>query len=191
MAKHPIQVAWEAAAGPDIADAEEQYFALVAFATTDITTRDLERTKSVLLILGATIKFYRYDPSSVAAEDGDNVILDSEDRPFVKIATEEQSGAIALQPVTAAGTLAATATVRGYLIKRTAPETAAITFPAAADRAGVPITIADGDGSFEAHPQTITFDSGETARGAGTFVLDSNWQVATFYPQDDGTWIVG
>ena len=92
MPKHPAQEAMGQGdvptgimSGPDFADAVETYSPFVALAVSDITTHNLERTKHVVLISGNSIKFYKYDASSVAAEDGDTVIWDSEDRPFVLV----------------------------------------------------------------------------------------------------------
>lgn len=92
MSKHPIQEAFGLGEAPtntgaagDIADAVETYAPLVALAVSDITSRNLERTKHVVLIEGNSIKFYVYDADNVDAEDGDTVIWDSEDRPFVLV----------------------------------------------------------------------------------------------------------
>jgi hypothetical protein len=98
---------------------------------------------------------------------------------------------VAVQEFTAAGALTVAAGDRAWRIKRETPETADINLPPASERNGLPLTIEDGDGSFEAHPQTIKFADGDTGRGATSIVLDSNWQVMTLYPQADNTWMVG
>lgn len=83
MADHPVRVAWAAGAHPGIAQAEEEYFVYAANAVTDITTRNLERVRWVVLKTDAGPLLYRADDTSTDPEDGINVILDSEDRPFV------------------------------------------------------------------------------------------------------------
>jgi hypothetical protein len=191
MAKHPVQDAWSSGAAGGIADAEEQYFASVFFSVAAITARQLERTKFLVLVIGASVSFYQYDPTNTDTPDDDNVIHDTDDRPFVKLGSVDTLQSTELSEFTSAGALTVGASARGYRINRDTPETAAIYFPADADRNGVPITIADAAGNFETYPQTVHFDGTETARGASTFVLDSNWQVTTFYPQGDGTWIIG
>lgn len=92
MSKHPVQEAFgfgevmsETAGAEDIADAIETYAPFVAFSVADITTRNLERTRHVVLITGSAIRFYKYDATNAEDEDGETVIWDSEDRPFVLV----------------------------------------------------------------------------------------------------------
>lgn len=86
MAKHPYNVALlTSGAADDISQAIETYAPFVATAVTDITTRNLDRTMHVVLITGSSIRFYKYDATNTDPEDGETVILDSEDRPFVLV----------------------------------------------------------------------------------------------------------
>lgn len=80
---HPVRAAWALGSHPGISQAEEQYFPFIAQAVSDITTRDLDRVRCIVLVSGGSVKFYEYDPENTDAEDGVNVILDSDDRPFV------------------------------------------------------------------------------------------------------------
>jgi hypothetical protein len=83
MTDHPVRVAWAAGTHPGISHAEEQYFPFVAMAVSDINTRSLDRVRVVHLMKDGYYSVYHYDPTNVDAEDGVNVILDSDDRPFV------------------------------------------------------------------------------------------------------------
>jgi hypothetical protein len=92
--KHPIQEAWGfgstpagEAAAEDIPNAGETYFVSAFASVNDITTRDLERTRIVLIGSGATFSVYRYDPENTDPENGVTVVHDSEDRPFVRLGT--------------------------------------------------------------------------------------------------------
>lgn len=83
MPGHPHTDAWALGAAGDIADSAETYFVFVALTASDITARDLERVRAVILLTDDGYRFYKYDADNVDAEDGVNVIWDSEDRPFV------------------------------------------------------------------------------------------------------------
>lgn len=87
MGKHPYYVAFlETGAADTISQAIETYAPFVATSVTDITTRNLNRTMHVVLITGNAIRFYKYDATNTDEEgDGETVILDSEDRPFVLV----------------------------------------------------------------------------------------------------------
>ena len=84
MADHPHTDAWDSGIAGDIRDTAETYFPSVALSITDITGRNLARTKVVHLIRAGSYDVYHYDASNTDAEDGTNVIWDSADRPFVR-----------------------------------------------------------------------------------------------------------
>lgn len=87
MTKHAFNeafVATQPAAADAVSQAVETYSVMVALSVTDITARSLDRTRVVHLVRGAQYDVYHYDPDNVEAEDGVNVILDSDDRPFVR-----------------------------------------------------------------------------------------------------------
>ncbi len=94
MGTHPVQAAWALGAAPDIANAEESYFIYVAQSISDITAKDLDRTFVIHLMLsGGGYAVYHYDPTNTDPEDGDLVILDSDDRPFVRQSSSSGDGA--------------------------------------------------------------------------------------------------
>ena len=83
MPGHPVSDAWDTGSGPDIRDKSEQYNATIVQSVDAITSRSWARTKFIILVSGSTVNFYEYDPNSVAAHDGVNVIKDTDDRAFV------------------------------------------------------------------------------------------------------------
>jgi len=92
MSNHPVRDAWDLGSHPGISHAEETYFCLVVESATGITARSLDRTRLVLLAQAGAYSIYQYDPTCTEAEDGVTVIKDSEDRPFVRIATSNPAG---------------------------------------------------------------------------------------------------
>ena len=192
MADHPFKAALiVSGVADDISQAVETYVPYAVTSIAEITAQDLSRVKVVILATGGQYAVYLQDPSNTDPEDGVNVIFDENDTPFVKVAAAGAAGAVQLSEITGAGDITISATSRGARINRTLPEAADIYFPESSARNGLPITIADAAGNFEAYPQTIYFGGTDTARGASTFICDSNWAVYTFYPQTDGTWILG
>ena len=89
MSRHPFLDAFipliGASAADAIAAAIETHTALIVESVEAITSRSLPRTKFVILISGGSIRFYKQDPTSTAAEDGATVIWDSDDLPFVLV----------------------------------------------------------------------------------------------------------
>ena len=83
MPGHPVSDAWDSGVGNDIRDNIEQYNATIVQSVDAITSRSWALTKFIILVSGNTVSFYEYDPDSVAAHDGVNVIKDTDDRAFV------------------------------------------------------------------------------------------------------------
>lgn len=96
MPRHPYQDAITPVVGNASADAISQavetFTPLVVQSASEITTRSLDRTKVVHLQSGAGYRIYRYDPYSTGAEDGTNIILDAEERPFVFVGSVDGGG---------------------------------------------------------------------------------------------------
>jgi hypothetical protein len=89
--KHPSQEVWGfgqvptgVLSAPDAANAIETYTVMVGLTIEDITTRNLERTKVVHLMLEGGYALYHHDPDNTELPDGINVVWDTEGRPFVK-----------------------------------------------------------------------------------------------------------
>lgn len=95
------------------------------------------------------------------------------------------------QTYATAGDINISSDQKALRIKRPSPAAQNINMQTAAARNGSALVIADGDGSFADHPQTVVFTGGDTARGASSIILDSPWSVTEFLPQSDGTWVVG
>jgi hypothetical protein len=93
---HPFRAAYIPVSPPasaeDIANAVAIYFAPVFTAVTGITTRDLEYVRLAVVDDGAVVRIYRYDADNTDAEDGETVILDSQDRPFVLVGSIPNAG---------------------------------------------------------------------------------------------------
>lgn len=178
MAKHPFQVAFvDSGAADGIAQAIESYSPFVATAVSEITTRNLNRTMHVVLITGSSIRFYKYDATSVAAEDGETVILDSEDRPFVLVQRGDRydlpfsyTGAFAdgelLNPIGVVTALTLPATLPGSVAFCLTVPTAekVFTFQKSTD-----------DGATWSTLFTVTFAAGARV---GTFTLAANATLA-------------
>ena len=87
--RHPFRDAYlpesgDGAAG-DVAQAIETYTPLVVLSVDAITSRDLSWTKHIVLLTGNSIRFYKQEPENTDEEDGDTVIWDMEDLPFVLV----------------------------------------------------------------------------------------------------------
>lgn len=112
----------------------------------------------------------------------------------VQKALEELNGDITglagvLRVVTGPGVVVVSSSEGGVAINKAVGAATAVTLPAAASRAGLPVTVKDMKGDANANNITVTPAGGETIDGFATDVLDINGAARTYRPIAGG-WLI-